>query len=86
MELQVRQAQRAYELGIGDRIDLLAARSRLDQAGSEIAVADNQYADAIARLERLTGQTPDFTRFALEALSEAQWPSPETLEYFETDI
>lgn len=86
LELQVRQAQRAYELGIGDRIDLLAARSRLDQAGSEIAVADNQYADAIARLERLTGQTPDFTRFALEALSEAQWPAPETLEYFETDI
>ncbi|WP_445621086.1 TolC family protein [Kushneria sp. Sum13] len=86
LELQVRQAQRAYELGIGDRIDLLAARSRLDQAGSEIAVADNQYADAIARLERLTGQTPDFTRFALEELSEAQWPAPEALEYFETDI
>lgn len=86
LTLQVRQAQRAYELGIGDRIDLLAARSRLDQAGAEIAVADNQYADAIARLERLTGQTPDFTRFALRELSEAQWPAPESLELFEAEI
>ncbi|WP_170140603.1 TolC family protein [Kushneria indalinina] len=86
LELQVKQAQRAYELGIGDRIDLLAARSRLDQAGAEIAVADNQYADAVARLERLTGQTPDFTRFALEELSEAQWPVPEAMEYSQATI
>ena len=86
LALQVKQAQRAYELGIGDRIDLLAARSRLDQAAAEIAVADNRYADAITRLERLTGQTPDFNRFALKTLSEARWPAPDSLERFEADL
>ncbi|GHC29958.1 outer membrane protein [Kushneria pakistanensis] len=86
LELQVKQATRAYELGIGDRIDLLAARSRLDQAHAEIALAGNEYADAQARLARLTGESPDFTRFSLLELAQAQWPEPAALAGFEDGI
>lgn len=60
LELQVRQANRAYELGVGDRINVLEAQSRLDQAIADTVQADNELNDALSELERLTGQRPEF--------------------------
>lgn len=60
LELQVQQASRAYELGVGDRINLLEAQSRLDQAFADAVEAENELDDALSELERLTGQRPDF--------------------------
>ncbi|MCG6658034.1 TolC family outer membrane protein [Halomonas campisalis] len=65
LELQVRQAQRAYDLGVGDRINLLEARSRLDQAISDAVMAENELGNALTLLERLTGELPDFSGFQL---------------------
>lgn len=53
--LQQRQAQRAYDLGIGDRINLLESQSRLDQAIADQTSAENDLANASSDLERLTG-------------------------------
>lgn len=58
LELQSRQAKRAYELGVGDRVDELEARSRLDQAIADAVEADNELDDALGELERLTGTRP----------------------------
>jgi outer membrane protein len=60
LELQLRQAQRAYDLGVGDRINLLESRSRLDQAIADAVQARNELDDALSELERLTGRLPDF--------------------------
>ena len=61
LELQVRQAQRAFDLGIGDRINLLEAQSRFDQAIADAVQAENDLDDALSELERLTGSIPDFS-------------------------
>ncbi len=58
--LQQRQAQRAYDLGIGDRINLLESRSRLDQAVADQTSAENDLANALSDLERLTGTPLNF--------------------------
>ena len=69
LELQVRQAQRAYDLGVGDRINLLEARSRLDQAISDAVQAENELDNALSTLERLTGVLPTFRGLAIGELS-----------------
>lgn len=71
LELQVRQANRAYELGVGDRINLLEAQSSYDRAIADAVQAGNELDDALSELERLTGEYPDFLGFALGDLSEA---------------
>tara|TARA_R110000796_G_scaffold88981_1_gene192383 strand:- start:20330 stop:21823 length:1494 start_codon:yes stop_codon:yes gene_type:complete len=60
LELQVRQASRAYDLGIGNRVDLLEAQSRYDQAISDAVEAENELDNALSELERLTGTLPAF--------------------------
>jgi outer membrane protein len=70
LELQVRQAQRAYDLGVGDRINLLEAQSRLDQAISDAVQAENELDNALSTLERLTGTLPAFRGLAIGELSE----------------
>lgn len=60
LDLQVRQANRAFELGIGNRVDLLEAQSRFDQAVSDAVEAENELDNALSELERLTGLTPRF--------------------------
>lgn len=60
LELQVRQASRAFDLGIGNRVDLLEAQSRYDQAVSDAVEAENELDNALSELERLTGVTPRF--------------------------
>jgi len=70
LELQVRQAQRAYDLGVGDRINLLEAQSRLDQAISDAVQAENELDNALSTLERLTGTLPEFRGLAIGELSE----------------
>lgn len=65
LTLQRRQAQRAYDLGIGDRINLLESQARLDQAVADQVQAENQLANALSDLERLTGLMPDFRGSAL---------------------
>lgn len=75
LNLQRRQAQRAYDLGIGDRINLLEAQSRLDQAVADQVKAENELANALSDLERLTGRLPDFRGSALGSIE------PVTLEH-----
>ncbi|OWV29167.1 TolC family outer membrane protein [Halomonas campaniensis] len=64
LELQVRQASRAFDLGVGNRVDLLEAQSRYDQAVSDAVEAENELDNALSELERLTGVTPRFQRSA----------------------
>ena len=59
-ELQVRQASRAFDLGVGNRVDLLEAQSRYDQAVSDAVEAENELDNSISELERLTGVAPRF--------------------------
>ncbi|WP_353980579.1 TolC family protein [Salinicola endophyticus] len=68
LDLQVRQAQRAYDLGIGDRIDLLAAQAEFDRTLADIAAARDDVIDSLTALERLTGITVDFDGFVLREL------------------
>ncbi|KXS36818.1 MAG: hypothetical protein AWU55_2829 [Halomonadaceae bacterium T82-2] len=75
LELQVKQAQRAYDLGVGDRINLLEARSRLDQAVSDTLQAENELDNALSALERLTGRLPRFDGSALGDLATVDLPS-----------
>lgn len=86
LELQLAQARKAYELGIGDRIDLLAARSALDRTRADIALAHNQTDDALATLERLTGERVDFDGFSLTRLTASELPEPPALATLEADI
>lgn len=60
LELQVRQASRAFDLGVGNRVDLLEAQSRYDQAVSDAVEAENELDNALSELERLTGVMPRF--------------------------
>ncbi|WP_447529267.1 TolC family outer membrane protein [Vreelandella sp. TE19] len=60
LDLQVRQADRAFDLGIGNRVDLLEAQSRYDQAVSDAVEAENELDNALSELERLTGVMPSF--------------------------
>ncbi|WP_244613242.1 TolC family outer membrane protein [Modicisalibacter radicis] len=60
LNLQVKQAQRAYDLGVGDRINLLESQSRLDQAVADAVRAENELNNALSSLERLTGELPRF--------------------------
>ena len=71
LELQSRQAQRAFDLGVGDRINLLEAQSRYDQALADAVLAENELADALSELERLTGVMPDFSGTVLGNLQAA---------------
>lgn len=64
LELQVRQASRAFDLGIGNRVDLLEAQSRYDQAISDAVEAENELDNALSELERLTGVLPEFREVA----------------------
>ena len=59
-ELQYRQASRAYELGVGDRLNMLESKARLDQAIADRIQAENALDSALGELERLTGQRPEF--------------------------
>ncbi len=77
LELQVRQAKRAYDLGVGDRINLLESRSRLDQAIADAVQAENELDDALSELERLTGIRPQFDGHALGSLDTIRVSSPE---------
>ena len=72
LTLQARQAQRAYDLGVGDRINLLEAQSRLDRAVADAVQAENELDDARSELERLTGELPDFGGHQLGDVSAAQ--------------
>ncbi|OLO05018.1 MULTISPECIES: TolC family protein [Salinicola] len=64
--LQQRQAQRAYDLGIGDRINLLESQSRLDQAVADQTSAENDLSNALSDLERLTGASLTFDPVLVE--------------------
>lgn len=59
-ELQHRQASRSYELGVGDRLNMLESQARLDQAIADRIQAENSLDSALGELERLTGQRPEF--------------------------
>ncbi|QJQ96049.1 MULTISPECIES: TolC family outer membrane protein [Halomonadaceae] len=72
LELQTRQAQRAFDLGVGDRINLLEAQSRLDQSISDTVQAENEFDNALSLLERLTGMRPDFSGLQLGSLEAAK--------------
>ncbi|GHB07183.1 TolC family protein [Salinicola rhizosphaerae] len=74
--LQQRQAQRAYELGVGDRLNLLESQSRLDQAVADQTAAENDLANAQSDLERLTGTLLDIGPVQL-ATPEALVVAPE---------
>lgn len=69
LELQVRQASRAFDLGVGNRVDLLEAQSRYDQAVSDAVEAENELDNALSELERLTGVTPSFQSTAPSELT-----------------
>lgn len=75
LKLQSRQAQRSYDLGVGDRINLLEAQSRLDQAVADQVKAENELSNALSDLERLTGRMPDFGTPALGDLKQASFES-----------
>lgn len=69
LDLQVRQASRAFDLGVGNRVDLLEAQSRYDQAVSDAVEAENELDNALSELERLTGVMPTFQSSSLGELS-----------------
>ena len=60
LALQVQQAQRAFDLGVRDRITLLEATSRLDEVIADTVEARNAQQDAESELQRLTGLRPRF--------------------------
>lgn len=69
LALQVNQAQRSYDLGIGDRINLLESQSRRDQAVADQIRAENELNNALSDLQRLTGRLPEFGGVGLGDLS-----------------
>ncbi|WP_311944983.1 TolC family outer membrane protein [Halomonas piscis] len=81
LELQARQANRAYELGVGNRVDLLESQSRLDQAVADAVEAENEMDNALSELERLTGTRPDMSGLALGELADVSlqrdWGEPD---------
>lgn len=74
LTLQARQASRAYDLGVGDRIDLLESQSRLDQAFADTVGARNELDNALSLLERLTGELPRFSGDTLGDLGQLTLP------------
>lgn len=70
LELQLRQASRAFDLGIGNRVDLLEAQSRLDQAIADAVQAENELDNALSELERRTGVRPDMRGLAVGDLTQ----------------
>ncbi|MDN3524157.1 TolC family outer membrane protein [Halomonas sabkhae] len=60
LELKHRQASRSFDLGVGDRINVLESQSRLDQAVADRIKAENQLDSSLSELERLTGLRPTF--------------------------
>lgn len=82
LDLQVRQASRALDLGVGNRVDLLEAQSRYDQAVADAVEAENELDNALSELERLTGVMPSFQRTAPGQLStvtlDSELDDPET--------
>ena len=70
LALQLRQASRAYDLGIGNRVDLLEAQSRLDQAIADAVEAENELDNALSELERLTGIRPAMRGLAVGDLTD----------------
>ncbi len=81
LKLQVKQAQRAYDLGVGDRINLFESQARLDQAVADTVSAENELDNALSSLERLTGVLPQFAGTELGDLSgltlAGDWNDPE---------
>ncbi|MDR5875999.1 TolC family outer membrane protein [Halomonas sp. CUBES01] len=81
LELQVRQASRAYDLGVGNRVDLLEAQSRLDQAIADAVEAENELDNALSELERLTGTRPSMRGLAVGELAnvelQREWGEPD---------
>lgn len=81
LELQVRQASRAYDLGVGNRVDLLEAQSRLDQAIADAVEAENELDNSLSELERLTGMRPDMQGLAVGELAnvelQREWGEPD---------
>lgn len=69
LELQLRQASRAFDLGIGNRVDLLEAQSRLDQAIADAVQAENELDNALSELQRLTGVRPAMRGLAVGDLT-----------------
>lgn len=82
LKLQVRQASRAYDLGVGNRVDLLEAQSRLDQAIADAVEAENELDNALSELERLTGVRPSMRGLAVGELADValqrEWGKPAT--------
>lgn len=70
LELQRRQAARSYDLGIGNRVDLLESQSRLDQAIADAVEAENELDNALSELERLTNIRPDMRGIAVGDLTQ----------------
>ncbi|WP_245184862.1 TolC family outer membrane protein [Halomonas salinarum] len=79
--LQVRQASRAFDLGVGDRVDLLEAQSRSDQAMADAVEAENDLDNSLSELERLTGMRPDMGGLSVGELTDValqrEWGKPE---------
>lgn len=69
LELQVRQASRAFDLGVGNRVDLLEAQSRYDQSIADSVEAENELDNALSELQRLTGVLPEFQKNGLGDVS-----------------
>lgn len=82
LKAKSRQAQRSYDLGVGDRINVLEAQSRLDQATADQVQAENELSNALSDLQRLTGRLPDFGAPTLGDLKSANfetgWDDTET--------
>ena len=72
LTLQVQQARRAFELGVSDRITVLEAESRLDQAVADTVEALNAKQDAESELQRLTGMRPRFEDYRVGDLTVIQ--------------
>ena len=81
-ELQISQARRQQDLGIGDRITLLEIQSQQDLTRTDLLEARSNYADARTRLENMTGQLIDIPENW--RIAEHQ-PQPLALESSEED-
>ncbi|NYS60346.1 TolC family outer membrane protein [Vreelandella salicampi] len=81
LKLQTRQAQRAFDLGVGNRVDLLEAQSRFDQAIADAVEAENELDNALSELARLTGTRPDMRGLAVGELAnvslDSDWGAPD---------
>ncbi len=72
LALQRRQSQRAYELGLGDRINVMEAQARLDQTVADQVEAENELDNALSDLQRLTGRLADFSGMVLGDLESVE--------------